>query len=160
MDVTCECIEANASLFWTWVRERGGVAVWPSVDLSNPVGFSTPALTDGEPTRKPHWRCAEEPTVFTDPEKIRVFGRKEVKRFHVGLRRGRQGFSIKLTDGATRRVERELAKAGEGSTYEFDYDCQEAVIFAQSESMTLRQWVDRNREYAKPVSFAPGNGPK
>lgn len=52
----------------------------------------------------------------------------EVKRFHIGLRKGTQGFLIKVTDGGTRRIWRELAKAGPGSIYTFDYSTQEAVI--------------------------------
>lgn len=58
-----------------------------------------------------------------------MIGYHEVKRFHVAVRWGAQGFSLKLTDGATRNVRRALAKAGEGSTYTFDYDTQECVIY-------------------------------
>jgi hypothetical protein len=52
----------------------------------------------------------------------------EVKRFRVGIRLGAQGFKVKVTDGGTRRIWREIAKAGEGSFCEFDYMTQEAVI--------------------------------
>jgi hypothetical protein len=160
MSVTCECTIENAPLFWEWVRNRGGVAVWPSLDLSNPAGFSTPAMTDGKLTCKPHWRVADEPTVFTDPTKITVIGQKEVKRFRVGVRRGSQGFSLKITDGGTRRINRALAKAGEGATYRFDYDTQEAVIYGETETMSLQEWVDKGRVKAKRMSFDPRNGPR
>jgi integrase len=39
----------------------------------------------------------------------------EVKRFRIGIRLGAQGFRVKVTDGGTRRIWRELAKAGEGA---------------------------------------------
>jgi hypothetical protein len=55
----------------------------------------------------------------------------EVKRFHIGVRLGSQGFIVKLTDGATRRVWKEIAKAGEGSFCRFDYGTQEAVIYKE-----------------------------
>ena len=160
MNTTCECTIENAPLFWEWVRNRGGVAVWSSVDLSNPNGFSTPALTDGEPTQKPHWRVAASPDVFTDLDKITVYGQKEVDRFEVELRSGAQGLTIKLTDESSDELQERLEKAGEGASYQFDYDCEEAVIFAQSETMTLQEWVDQHRAQAKVVSFDPRNGPK
>jgi hypothetical protein len=58
--------------------------------------------------------------------------RVEVKRFHVAVRIGGQGFCLKVTDGGTRRIWRELAKAGTGSFYEFDYNTQEAVIYKEA----------------------------
>ena len=51
----------------------------------------------------------------------------EVKRFHVATQRGR-GLTIELTPGSTRRVWRELAKAGPGHHIVFDYLTQEAVL--------------------------------
>jgi len=52
----------------------------------------------------------------------------EVKRFRVGLRMGSQGFLIKVTDGGSRRIRREVSKAGEGAFFVFDYSEQSAVI--------------------------------
>lgn len=52
----------------------------------------------------------------------------EVKRFHIGLRMGSQGLIVKVTDGGTRRIRHEVAKAGDGAYYTFDYGTQEAVI--------------------------------
>ena len=52
----------------------------------------------------------------------------EVKRFRVGVRWGSQGFMLKVTDGGTRRIWKEVSKAGEGAYYRFDYMTQEAVI--------------------------------
>ena len=41
----------------------------------------------------------------------------EVKRFHVAVRLGSQGFSLKVSDGGSRRIRREVAKAGAGAFF-------------------------------------------
>ena len=138
-----EVTEEHAPKFLEWIAKRGGVAVWPSVDLSDPgVSMSSPALTpEGKPTPKPHWKLASEPSrVITSASEIDVVTWKEVKRFHVGVRRGSQGMSIELTDGATRKLRAAVAKAGEGATYRFDYEEQAAVILVPSEVVPLDQW--------------------
>ena len=138
-----EVTEEHAPKFLEWIASRGGVAVWPSVDLSDPgVSMSSPALTpEGKPTPKPHWKLAAEPSrVITSASEIDVVTWKEVKRFHVGVRRGSQGMSIELTDGATRKLRAAVAKAGEGATYRFDYEEQAAVILVPSEVVPLDQW--------------------
>lgn len=133
----------HAPKFCKWIAERGGVAIWPSVDLSDPeFSLSTPAMTpEGEPTPKPHWKVANVPSrVITDPEDIEVTVWQEVKRFHVGLRRGAQGLKIKLTDKSSARLRREVGKAGEDATYRFDYERQDAVIIRPAEAVTLAEW--------------------
>jgi hypothetical protein len=52
----------NAEKFKTWIRDRGGVAIWESVNLSNPGrSWSSPALgTDGTPYPKPSWESASD----------------------------------------------------------------------------------------------------
>lgn len=134
----------NAPRFIEWINERGGVAVWKSVDLSDPgCSFSTPAITDGEPTKRPHWKVGESPDrVITDASDIDVIKYKVVKRFHVGLRRGGNGLKIKLTDAASARVRREVEKAGDGATYEFDYSTQDALILTPDGVTPLNQWEE------------------
>ena len=53
---------------------------------------------------------------------------EEVKRFHVGVRMGSNGLALKVTDGGSRRIRREVSKAGEGAYYAFDYLTQDAII--------------------------------
>jgi hypothetical protein len=122
---------------------RGGIAQWPSVNLSNPgASWSTPALTDGKPTPKPNWQCSNEPSqIVTDAAEVMVEVPKEVKRFRVGVRRGSEGFTLKVTDGGTRRIRKECAKAGEHSWYEFDYDTQEAVIYVPEKRVPLTEFL-------------------
>ena len=127
------CSEENAPRFKDWIENRGGVAVWKSINLSNiGASWSTPALAkDGTPTPKPTWEAEETPSlVVTDPKDIGVTTDKEVKRFHVAVRRGGNGFMLKCTEASTRKIDKALTKAGEGSHYQFDYSTQEAVIFA------------------------------
>jgi len=41
-----ECSEENAPKFWEWLRTRGGIAVWKSINLGNAgASWSTPATT-------------------------------------------------------------------------------------------------------------------
>ena len=79
--------------------------------------------------------------VITDPAEVEVHVPKEVKRFHVGVR---MGFTIKVTDGGTRRIRCEVAKAKEkygDAWYEFDYVTQDAVIMVPDVKIPLEEFV-------------------
>jgi hypothetical protein len=133
--------EENATKFLEWIAKRGGVAVWLSVDLSDPgASMSSPALSlDGQPTPRPHWKVASEPShIIKNASEIDVVTWKEVKRFHVGIRR--VGMSLKLTDGATRKLRAVVAKVGGDATYRFDYELQEAVVLVPDKTVPLDQW--------------------
>lgn len=136
--------EDNAEKILGWLRERGGIAIWRSVNLSNPgASWTSPAKAeDGTPTTKPRWQAANEPErIITDPAEVSVATDEEVKRFHIAVRYGSQGMSLKLTDGSSNRVRNAVEKAGEGAWYEFDYDSQEAVIYRQKALVPLLEWV-------------------
>jgi len=115
-----------------WIAERGGVKVWVSRDLSNPGGecYTPVHMEDGQDYPPPHWRYGKTPhEIVTDIKRFKfVKEMKEVKRFHVAVRMGTQGLSMKCTDASTRRIRAACAKAGPDSTYRFDYSTQEAVI--------------------------------
>lgn len=140
----------NAPRFAVWIRERGGIAVWRSADLSDPLkSWCTPALTDGKPTPKPTWQARDTPEIVTDPAEIMVYESHELKRFHVGVRRGAQGFMLKLTDAATRRVRREIETSGPGSYYDFDYaDYKNCVIYTTRDLETLKEWMENHESPA------------
>ncbi len=136
-----ECAPENAANMRTWIEKRGGIAIWPSVNLSNPgASWSTPANTlEGTPTPKPTWQAADKPErVITDPNEVVVVTRKEVKRFHVALRRS--GLAFKCTEASSRRIKAAVAKAGEGASYEFDQGSQEAIITVPGETVSLAAW--------------------
>lgn len=161
------CNIANAPKFADWIANRGGIAVWQSVNLSNPgASWSTPATIrkgdchtgpgqeyrdtaldadDIVPYPKPTWQAGNEPTVITDPAEVEVYESKEVKRFRVGVRMGSQGFTLKVTDGGTRRIREAVAKAGEGAFHGFDYDTQEAIIYAATTIGSLKEWIEKNQ---------------
>jgi hypothetical protein len=129
-----------------WLKAGRGIAVWQSINLSNPGGrWLTPAvLEDGTPLGKPNWQAANIPeAIITAPAEIGLLTYKEVKRFYVAVRRGSQGLSLKLTDGATRKVRRAVAKAGDGAVYSFDYVTQEAVISVPAETISMVEWLER-----------------
>lgn len=133
-----ECAPEHAARMLDWIANRGGVAVWQSINVANlGASWSTPAtLADGQPATKPTWQVADAPErIITDARDIEVVTRREVKRFHVGV------FALKLTDGATRKVRAAVEKAGEGASYEFDYSTQEAVITVPGEHVLLSDWT-------------------
>ncbi|MBV6343750.1 hypothetical protein [Candidatus Magnetobacterium casense] len=111
----------DAAFVARWFQESGGVYLWHSLNLSDP-GKTWITPLDG---KKPHW-SASDPWEITDPGVIGVTTYTEVKRFHVALRRGSQGLSLKLTDASCERLRKAMAKAGDGAIYEFDYFTQEA----------------------------------
>jgi hypothetical protein len=132
----------NAETVLGWFKDRGGVAYWTSIDLSDP-GYSmfTAALTpEGEPTPKPSWKVANVPAdICTDPEQFWVVIYSPVDHFKVAVRWGSNGLKLKLTDGSTNRLNKRLLKArqkvektnpewAQWVTYRFDYEFQQAVI--------------------------------
>jgi len=143
------CSHGNAEKFRAWIDRRGGIAVWQSINLSNPgTSWSTPARTEaGEPMGKPTWQAAGKPErIITDPADVIVETAREVRRFHVGIRRSGNGLQLKCTDGSTRRIRAACARAGEKSWYEFDYCTQEAVIFVPEKEIPLPDYKDTKGE--------------
>ena len=139
----------NAPKFWSWVHNRGGVAKWQSVDFSDlGASWSSPVLDpEGVPTKPPHWKCGlnSVPIVCTNPDDIRVVTDKEVERFHIAIRRGGQGLSVKLTDASSSKLRKKLAKWGEQcndmASYYFDYAEQDAIITIPDKIITLTEWA-------------------
>jgi hypothetical protein len=139
------CTEENAARFAEWMQTRGGLAVWNTLMIGSETSWTTPLLDkDGKPTTKPHSYAETTPhLVVTDPADVCVESLVEYKRFHVALRRGSQGLTIKLTDGSNAKLNRALAQAGIGSTYYFDYENQEAVVLKPdpTRSRSLADWI-------------------
>jgi hypothetical protein len=135
--------EDNARLLAGWLQSGRGVAHWESIDLSDPgYALTTPALTEGKPTPKPHWKVANEPVFITfDPANILVQRIKLVKRFHIAVRTGANGLMLKVSDGGSRRIRREVTKAGEGAFHVFDYETQDALIYRPIASIPLPEWL-------------------
>lgn len=155
--VKIECSLENAPRFWYWVKNRGGIAHWKSIDLSDlDKTMSTPVRDKaGNSFPKPHWKMDSMPA-FTcaDPDMIFVVTRKEVKRFRVSVRRGSQGLSLKLTDASSSRLRRTIddinsRRTEKDATYYFDYDMQEAVFEVPDKTITLTEWVAEYPELAE-----------
>lgn len=150
--------QSDATKFRTWIRERGGVAVWQSRDLSDPgKSVSTPATIrkgdcqgqEGDrpeeiiPYPKPGWQFGSQPDrVITDEKDILVCYDEEVKRFRVGLRRSGNGLSVKCTDASSKRIRTAVEKAGKGAYHRFDYETQEAVIMKPARIVPLNEFKD------------------
>jgi hypothetical protein len=125
--------------FVDWIANRGGVAIWTNINLSNcDAGDQyTPATTKegvkvtDDPSAQPHWSVAFK-EVVTDISRFRFVKEfKEVKRFHVAIRSAFMGFGLKLTDGSTRKVRAMCAKYSTDqvkAVYRFDYEMQQCVI--------------------------------
>src|SRR5271157_6212623 len=136
--------EENAAKFADWLKNRGGIFVWESVNLANPgASWSTPAITDGKPTGKPTWQAGNTPVRhITDPSEVLVSRDREIKRFRFGVRMGGNGLSLKVTDGGSRKIRSEVAKAGNGAYHVFDYFSQQAVVMAPEKQIPLPEWLE------------------
>jgi len=138
-----ECAPENATKMLQWIKTRGGVAIWRSVNLSNlGASWSTPALTpEGQPYPKPTWQADSKPErIITDATEIEVVTRKEVRRFHVGVRQA--GLAFKLTDASSRRLRDAVAKAGKDASHAFDYEAQDAIVTVPDKRVLLSEWID------------------
>lgn len=130
----------------SWIRTRGGVAVWPNLEIGNRGGDGlTPALNeDGSPTPCPGWRYAKAPSrIVTDPVEVLVTPSRDVHSFRVGVRRG-DGLSFVLTDGAKRNLQKALAKHSTPEApaeYRFDYEQQHAVIMVPLPPVSLTDYL-------------------
>lgn len=145
-----ELDQRQAEMVSRWLK-FGRVRYWMNVDLSCAGGFYlSPTHHDNgdEATiHKPHWRASDIASAeFFSPLAFVVVSRVEVKRFYVAVRRGAQGLSVKLTDAASRRVRAACAKAGEGSSYHFDFATQEAVITVRDKCIPLDEWMQPQKE--------------
>ena len=142
-----QCEESNAEKFLDWIKNRGGVALWKSINLSNHgASWSTPANNeDGTPSTKPTWQASNTPTIFTSADEIGVYVDELYKAFPVGLRRG-DGFSTKLTDAAQRRVDKYLdecrEKHGDASYKKgvLDIDGASIGIYYTKSEISLSEW--------------------
>ena len=109
----------NVDKMRAWLADRGGIAMWKSVNLSNPgASWSTPATTEGKPTTKPNWQCANEPSrVITSADDVVVDIPREVDRFHVATRMGSNDMSIKRTSGIKPQGGKPVGESASEITY-------------------------------------------
>lgn len=139
----------HAHQFMRWLRERGGVAVWNCEDLARAGQTWSTSLYDAEgvTTKKPYWACGRIIRVITRPSEIVVHVPKELRRFHVALRRGGQGMTLKLTDASKAKLNKAMNWAHrrcKSAWYEFDYCTQEAVIYVPESAVPLAEYCAKH----------------
>ena len=138
-----ECSPENAEKMREWIKNRGGIAVWRSIDFGAPgLSWSTPRMQEnGEPTKRPTWQAEISPSrIIIDPKEVIVILRKEVKRFRIAIRRG-EGISLVLTLNSSKKVKAALAKYGEEASYHFED--REAVITIPDQKVLLSEWKQK-----------------
>jgi len=92
-----------------WIANRGGVAVWLNRDLRSAGSktFTPACQPDGKPSERPGWQFGPIPVeIITDPAHVTTYTEHLFKVFPVSLRR--HGMVMKLTDGAQRKLDREM----------------------------------------------------
>lgn len=157
-----ETTPENAERIHLWLTTRGGIAHWGSVDLSDPGrSWTTPLLNaDGTPKEKPHYAATSEPTsITTEVADVTVIVPVEVNRFRVAIRRGDNGFKLKLTDASSAKVRKAEEKARETAAdgvawHEFDYGTQEAVIYVNGKKQPLADFLRDKAKQALPEESA------
>lgn len=135
------CVPENAERFAMWLKDRGGISLWKSINLSNPgASWCTPALSeDGTEYPKPNWQTESTPALTVcDSDFVGVEIPQEFKRIKISLQQ--RGMKVVLTDGSTRKVTKALEEAGEGSFYTFEDDT--AVIWKVVGTVALMEWLE------------------
>ena len=142
-----EISPSNAPKIWEWLNIRGGLAIWGCCDLSRPGQTWTTPVNDanGNPVGKPTWAASQIIQTITDPAEVIVIKEKIVKRFHVAVRMGGNGFSLKVTDGARRNIDKYVTKYqneyGE-AWHDFDYYSYEnCLILVPDGKSPLAEWM-------------------
>ncbi len=146
--------EENANLIHSWLCERGGILIWNSQNIANlGASWTGPYLDkDGNVSTKPNWQADASPSRhITSIDDIVVSIPKEYKRFYVAVKQSSNGFSLKVTSGGSRRIEKEVAKAeektGKPAWYIFDYfDEKNCVIMVDDCIVPLEDWMEKNHE--------------
>lgn len=139
------CVPQNAERFAMWIRERGGICLWKSLNLSNPgASWCTPFTTeDGQEAGKPNWQTENTPAVVvTSMDEVGVEIPVEVRRIKISLIQ--RGLKVVLTDGSTRKVREALDKVGERAFYTFEDE--EAVIWEVRGTVGLEEWLEATAE--------------
>lgn len=147
-----DCDIENAPKFADWIKNRGGVAWWRSVNLSNPsASWSTPALTDGKPTPRPTWQADSTPEIITDPAKIGVYETRVLEKVEVKLKVG-SGMMAVLTQASQNRLDKAMRKHGSGHKDTVFYRRSGDLMFPEMEVCesvdlgSLKDWMAANRE--------------
>lgn len=142
-----ECDEENAARFLDWIRNRGGVAFWKSVNLSNPgASWSAPALqADGQPATKPTWQAENAPSaIYRDASKIGVYTGKVVETLPAVLRL--KGMTAVLSKQTAKRLAaalRRVEKSHGSSFYRMGGLTDPAVYICTAGPMiSLQEWAD------------------
>jgi len=102
MTFKIETQRANAERMLDWLANRGGIAIWSSLDLSRAgERVFTPADASS-----PSWHYPSKPDeIVTDRAEVGIYTETLFKAFPVSLRRGGNGLTIKLTDASQRKVD-------------------------------------------------------
>lgn len=139
-----ECHVGDAPKFWDWIKSRGGVAVWRSVNISNPgASWSTPVKTlSGDDFSKPTWQADGSPLIITDPDVIKVFDARQVARVKLAIRTRGRGLVQKPTPASNHRVRKALKEAGDDAYHVYDGDV--ALIMKPCGEMSLRAWAEKS----------------
>lgn len=149
MTYAISCTPEDAPKLREWLANRGGIAVWKSINLSNPGGeWLTPSLDEhGKRTPKPTWQAGNEPSqIVVMADRVGVYTEALFKAFTVSVRMSGNGLSLKLTDASQRRLDRamEACNAKHGSAHfrrgVLDSDRPSMGVYYVTGEVPLSEW--------------------
>ena len=141
------CMPDNAATFKRWLAERGGLAIWESVDLGDlDKSWTTPAThADGSPATKPHWKAGDKPArLITDPAEVVVEVPRLLEKFDVKLRI--HGMGVVLAKSSEKKLHKRLAYCREQYKANVWYttgplDFPEVCIWVAEKTVPLAEYL-------------------
>jgi hypothetical protein len=124
-----------------WLQKRGGIQVWESADLGDPVSsvFCPYLGEDGQIKNAPSWKHSRRGALITSESDVTVTTYRDVKTIRIALQRG-YGYGFVLTDAASQKLRKALSQFPD-STYRFDgFDGKDAVIMVPDRQVPLSGW--------------------
>jgi len=140
-----EISKRQAADIYKWLTQHGGVNVWKSINLANPLGQWYTSVCNSD---IPSWQAAETPILVTNISDVFVIENEEVMepiKLEIGRSYMKLSFEIKRPSAVL--LETALARAGNDAYYEIDFDEEYnhiARVFKPRPAIPLKLYIDEH----------------